>query len=124
MPAFTRFSRTWSARRPCFKRFRATRALPSGVRGPVHFKALARLAASKAGVRTGDLRSDTARLSATSTLLIYNIALMFVKYKLAAASRAAPPLCLCGKAAGLRSEPLPRGEGGRCRRFPQTERAG
>jgi hypothetical protein len=49
-----RAERKWS---PWRRALRPTRFLPCGVRGPVDFCALARLAASKAGVRMGDLRS-------------------------------------------------------------------
>ncbi len=44
---------------PCLRGFSRTRALPCRVRGPVDLLALARFAASMAGVIRGDLRRDT-----------------------------------------------------------------
>jgi hypothetical protein len=51
-----RFSPKLCGWRPSFSSLRTTRFLPSTVRGPVDLRALARLAASNAGVRVGDLR--------------------------------------------------------------------
>src|SRR5208337_2782292 len=57
-PALSRLERKSRERSPCFRELNTMRRLPSGVRGPVDFWALARHAASLAGVRVGDLTKD------------------------------------------------------------------
>src|SRR3984893_12940261 len=56
----------WGAVKPCLREFCAERALPSGVRGPVEWDALARFAAncfSEMGFREFDMESLAQRNS-------------------------------------------------------------
>src|ERR1700682_6229483 len=63
----------WGAVKPCLREFCAERALPSGVRGPVEWDALARFAAncfSETGFRDFDMESLVQRSSTGKSLTL------------------------------------------------------
>src|SRR5208282_5250440 len=64
---------------PSRNRFSRDDAFPRAVRGPVDFFALRRLAASRAGARVGDFRSDMAGPTFPNPSIVYYNATL-VKY--------------------------------------------